>query len=222
MLLFIHVPKTAGSSFRVALMKCCGEERVALDYGRDSPVTSNVVQRTIYGDDRYRPKRRLVRALRNRQFEALAGHFPYAKYGKFFAPEKVVCFIREPLRRAASEYLHDQRNKGYEGSFEEFIELRRNQNTQSAYLSGLPEHAFVGITEHYRESIDMLARRFHMPFRVARRNTAPRGGAKRFVRAIPSAVSSRFYELNAEDSDLYRHHLSVFEARRAKGTVALP
>lgn len=195
---------------------------MALDYGRDSPVTSNVVLRTVYGDDRFRPKRRLMRALRNRRFEVLAGHFPYTTYGRFFAPERVVCFIREPLRRAASEYLHDQRHKGYEGSFEEFIELRRNRNIQSAYLSGLPEEAFVGITEHYRASVDMLARRLHLPLRVARRNTAPRGGANRFVRSIPAALSARFYQLNAEDSDLYRHHLSVFEARRAQGVAALP
>jgi hypothetical protein len=220
MLLFIHVPKTAGSSFRAALMKCCGEERVALDYGRDSPVTSNIVKRIIYGENRFRPKRRLMRALHNRQYEALAGHFPYATYGKFFAPERVVCFIREPLLRAASEYLHDQRNKGYEGSFGDFIELRRNQNTQSGYLSGLPEGAFVGITEHYRESIGILSRRLRMPLRVARRNTAPRGGAKKFVRSIPPELSSRFYELNAEDSKLYRHYLSVFDSRRTSVTGA--
>lgn len=206
----------------MALTKCCGEESVALDYGRDSPVTSRIVKRIIYGENRYRPKRRLMRALRNRQYEVLAGHFPYTTYGKFFAPEEVVCFIREPLCRAASEYLHDQRNKGYEGSFEEYIELRRNQNVQSTYLSGLPDDAFVGITEHYRESIDMLARRLRIPLRVARRNTAPRGGAKRFVRSIPPKLGSRFYELNTEDSNLYRNYLSVFESRRATDVVSTP
>ena len=70
----------------MALTKCCGEECVALDYGRDSPVTSNIVKRIVYVENRYRPKRRLMRALRNRQYEVLAGHFPYTTYGKFFAP----------------------------------------------------------------------------------------------------------------------------------------
>lgn len=163
-----------------------------------------------------------MRALRNREYEVLAGHFPYTAYGKFFAPEEIVCFIREPLCRAASEYLHHQRNKGYGGSFEEFIELPRNQNLQSAYLSGLPDDAFVGITEHYRDSIDRLVRRLNIPLRVARRNTAPRGGAKRFIRSIPPELGRRFYELNTEDSNLYHHYLSVFEASRGAGSLSAP
>lgn len=213
MLLFIHVPKTAGSSFRISLAKSFGKNLLALDYGDKSSVTSELVTAHIYAGDDSQPRRRLIRALREKECKVLAGHFYYRKYGRFFAAEKIICFIREPLHRLASEYLHKQRLEAYPGSFEEFVELRRNRNLQSAYLAGLPAGSFVGITEHYRESLQLLSRLYGTRFKVSKRNVAPDGGAGKFVKSLPESSISRFYDLNREDIELYENHRSLFQQR---------
>ena len=47
MWLVVHVPKTAGTSFRWALDKCFGESNVVRDYGRKADATSDVVRERL-------------------------------------------------------------------------------------------------------------------------------------------------------------------------------
>ncbi len=45
---FVHVPKTAGTTFRVAVEQYLGAGAILWDYGAESPVTSPVVRQYLY------------------------------------------------------------------------------------------------------------------------------------------------------------------------------
>ena len=50
-LLFLHIPKTAGTSFRVAvLQRLGGASRVAFDYGGKHPETHDMVRRHLHAE----------------------------------------------------------------------------------------------------------------------------------------------------------------------------
>ena len=49
--LFVHIPKTAGTSFRQAAESRFGLSRVLRDYGPNSDATSDTIKREVYSDD---------------------------------------------------------------------------------------------------------------------------------------------------------------------------
>jgi hypothetical protein len=84
MLLVVHVPKTAGTSFRQALEKYFGQSQVIRDYGPDAPATSEVVQDFLYRNEKKKQKPVLIEAISNSAAKVLIGHFVLRKYGRFF------------------------------------------------------------------------------------------------------------------------------------------
>lgn len=220
MILMIHVPKTAGTSLRLALQKVYGRRRTALDYGCDSRATSRLVRESLYVAPPPKARKLLLAALENSDHAVLAGHFPYRKYGWHFRSGEIVSFMREPVHRLASEYLHATRLQGYNAPFETFVEDPRRQNTQSRLLDGVPARAFVGITEKYRDSLELLGARLGVSLPVARRNVAPAGGASAFLSALAPETVARARELNAADCALYEERLAVLERQYARMVTA--
>jgi len=215
MLLVVHIPKTAGTSLRLALQQSFGLSRIARDYGPQSDFTTHAVRRHMYENPAKHSARDLVRELEGSGYAALVGHFPYSKYGKFFKGDRVIAFVREPLERACSEYVHRMNEKTIEGSIEDFIETPKFQNLQSRALMGAADQVFVGITENYRSSLGIINQRLDLSIKHRRDNPGFGGGGKRLRKRLDPAIVQHFYELNEEDVRLYETALNQFNQAKS-------
>lgn len=218
MLLVVHIPKTAGTSLWVALKKSYGGRRVAFDYGDQSDVTSVVVRQHMYKPGRNPAAGELIKVLSEKDCVALTGHFPLSKYSQFVEPRKVVAFVREPLVRACSEYLHRSQDGSFTGRFEEFIESVHFRNLQARTLAGLTGEEFVGITEYYSESVKGINQRFGLRIRARRDNRGVKGGGAVLAGQLDPALVRRFYDLNHRDVLLYQSMLARFDEGRDSST----
>lgn len=204
MFLIIHTPKTAGTSFRLSLQDKYGLSRLALDYGAESEVTSNIVMQYLYSGKVALGAKLLVEKLRAKGYRALVGHYALSRYGEFFSPDEIIAFVREPLVRSCSEYLHKYRNGSSDSTFSEFIENPVNQNMQARILHGYKKEMFIGVTERYKESLAIINRRFGLQIDHRKANLGRRGGGEGLLKNLNQDVIDRFYQLNHKDVYLYQ------------------
>ncbi|HTV73666.1 MAG TPA: hypothetical protein VME66_08195 [Candidatus Acidoferrales bacterium] len=169
MLLSIHVPKTAGNSFREALLRTFGA-RVFTDYGDWAGFNLPEVN-----------ARRQARetAMRTRRDELLAsydvihGHFIADKYLGLFPEAEFIAFFRDPYQQAIAHYHFVKRNpqrphpearivQERQMSLTEYLEWDAFHNHQSQFLGSLSieDLAFVGLSERYEQSLDLFAHTF--------------------------------------------------------------
>lgn len=218
---FVHIPKTAGTSFRVAAERHFSPERMAYDYGAQSPVTTACVRQYMYAGDS-EDRAGLGRHWEQHGMQLVAGHKPVGRYLNVVGVTNVLTFVREPLARAFSAYLHFQREHGFEGSFREFIEDPAQQNAHARLLGNVSPRAlgFVGLTEQYARSLEMINRQFGWKLRRKRLN---RSG---FFQPGPKSVSEEdrkaFRRLNTEDYALYADAEWCFNTRRDLDERGIP
>ncbi|MEL6921907.1 MAG: sulfotransferase family 2 domain-containing protein, partial [Pseudomonadota bacterium] len=150
-LISVHIPKTGGTTFTNILQQRFSGDLV-LDYGQPVDAVASLIA----------PKKEFC----------IHGHF---KAGKHAALENktLITWLREPLDRIISHY-NFWRTHRYpfnqfwlefhynEMSFVEFALDRRLRNEQSMYLDGVPiaDYEYVGITEHFQQSLDLFASRY--------------------------------------------------------------
>ncbi|EEB79520.1 hypothetical protein GPB2148_2451 [marine gamma proteobacterium HTCC2148] len=174
------------------------------DYGSDSKWTSVIIHEYIYAPHEIRWTSFYERLI-SEGVVALVGHFRLKKYSHLFSPSSQISFVRKPLARTASEFLHETRQSSrMTRNFEEYIELPEMRNRQSKLLKGFENGAFIGVTELYPESIHLINARFRLNLRVLKRNQAPKGGAAKFLQDLPQSVVKRYDELNRIDNEIYR------------------
>ena len=153
-LLFVHLPKTAGTSFRKAA-ESYFKKPFALDYGDEAPETTPLVKDYFYRqDDRWA----FYKALEEQGVAFVGGHFPVKRYLAGLGLKRTVLFLRDPIQRLYSEYQHFVRHKGYSKSFDHFYKASDRINTQTKTLSRIPMEAigFLGITERYESSLQLI------------------------------------------------------------------
>lgn len=204
LILFIHIPKTAGTSLRFGLERHFDKSNVIADYGPDSATTSRSVTENLYECTEPDRIERLINLLRSQGKAVLVGHFRLSKYSDFFPPEKVISIIRDPLVRAASEYLHVQRHDSFAGSFSDFFSDAQMINRLTRLLDNLDDRMTIGTTERNVETIKLINQKLGLRLRPARKNVAPKGGAEMFVKRLDQEVIDYFHHLNKEDFELYR------------------
>ncbi len=208
--IFVHIPKTAGTSFRLAADRYFGNSRVCRDYGPKSPETSEIVKHWITGaQDKWNFKK----AFEKSGYQFLTGHFHAAAYAPLFGTCRMVTFVREPLQRLVSEYNHMVRNYGYKKSFEEFYRSPHNINRQQRILGQLPWAAigFIGLTERYEQSLSLLNQKYGLDIPNCRENLGRDGLGELYE--IPADHEDELCRLNADDIALYKAIGTLFDWR---------
>ncbi len=222
LLVSLHLPKTAGTSFSDTL-------RAAHGAGYRDDYADLPMQHGVW--TRRRHALRAGLALRGRLPEAscIHGHFLALKYRLALGarPALWITWMREPVQRLASHYAfwlrdYDGRDPGQplrnrmlseRWSFERFALGPEMRNVYRQYLWGMdPERFdFIGITEHYDEDLGWLAPRIggEAVASTALVN-AERGGEDY---PIDPGLRARIERHHADDLGLYRWALERRECR---------
>jgi len=150
---FIHIPKTAGTSFRKSLED---QYTVIADYGSESGETAIEIKEHAYIS--HNPYL-LKSILSNTNFDWLCGHVTLQKYIDIVPVTNTVAFVREPLTQFISHYNHFVHKHGFKGDIMTFLSTNKGAiNCQHRYLDFLPLGLIgcVGLTEKYDESLLLI------------------------------------------------------------------
>ncbi|WP_110665662.1 glycosyltransferase family 2 protein [Salinicola halophilus] len=216
---FVHIPKTAGTSFRLGAKQYLGEAHVWHDYGEAQRETAPAVVRWAYERRDYWW---LWQTVRESRIALLAGHVPLAKYAHLAGLRDCFTFVREPLQRIASDYHHFARHHGYEGSFQDFYRRSDMVNRQSRFLEStrLEALGFVGITERYADSLALINDLYGWAVPGLKENLGH--ASAEHVYEIGADDQEALRALNLEDIRLYEQSLRIFETRLALWKAGQP
>lgn len=206
----MHIPKTAGTSFRMALQKqldasmlmtylgrvMCQEELVCQFHGR-------VLEELAPQD-----AETLVNYCEDNAIDCIHGHFSMFALRDLFDSPMCLTFIREPVGRLVSAYNHmfitmpDAANRL---SFEQFVRLDRTRNVYEALglLEYIDDFKFIGLTEQYDRSLALLERTFPAlgSLAIEKANVSQK---KQFSRSdIDPAFMDELQALNEADFEIY-------------------
>ena len=214
-LIYLHIPKTAGTSFRVSAEKYFGESNVLRDYGVDSATTSADIIQSFYDTEDLSALRE-----RGRNSKLLCGHFSLPRYREVFPDSAVVTFFRDPVNRVVSEFVHFSNHHGYTGTLEDFYKDPKFQNRQHHTLGGAKpvDLDFYGLTEQFDKSLEMFNKRYSTQLVASSLNKGSYGPDS-IVK--PSDRQVREIEhLNQADIALYALAVELFEQQSGQSRIA--
>ncbi|MBL4838257.1 MAG: sulfotransferase family 2 domain-containing protein [Kordiimonadaceae bacterium] len=173
-ILFIHIPKTAGTSLQESAVDAFGIQSVEKDYGPDKNYSTALVKEHLYGSDTndiYGFKS----AFLTQRKKWLGGHFHADKFTHLFGAQNTVSFVRRPVDRVISEYRYLQRTHGLDRSFEDFYRSPAETNKHFRMLGPTPWRALhlVGSLERYSECLKLLSSSFKLNLPEYKKNTNP-------------------------------------------------
>lgn len=208
---FVHIPKTAGTSFRLGAKEFFGEDAIVYDYGPDSAQTSSICMKHCYrgADDRWA----FAQACDAAGGKLVSGHFRADKYLPAFNILNTATFVRDPVQRLVSEYEHFVRHNGYQQSFQQFYNLPMMRNRFSKLLQGVPVRAigFVGVTEQYEMSIAVFNRRFEVDIPILTENVGKKSVLDKHD--VSGEELDEIHQLNRADIERYENIVELFETR---------
>lgn len=168
-LIFIHIPKTAGSSLRKIIRKNYRPRELFLVYSRHPDFESRSELQNFTTED-------------FKKYKIIMGHFFFDKQLFPFQDRRFVTLLRDPVQRAISYYHHKMNSdewRGREISLAEYLETSDDariqfQNHQTRLLAGaagetvtarhleqakrnIENHfLYVGLTERFSDTIEYL------------------------------------------------------------------
>jgi Sulfotransferase family len=170
MIVSVHIPKTAGTSFQADLLHVFGA-RLLSDYD-DWP--ENRTPEAAAHDARNRAGVLADAESLGERYDAIHGHFAARKYAGIFASTALVTIVRDPYQHAVSAYEHAMRHlsvphptmdiiREARMSILDFIEAFPNH--QALYVGEMPveDFAMIGVTERYQRSVALFETMFGIP-----------------------------------------------------------
>lgn len=177
---FLHIPKTAGSSFSTELtVQMSPYRNVEVDYTDES---------LRYDDKLIAAVNRFVGDMRRTHFRAASGHVPWELMGRIQAADpnaRIISFLRDPESRMISEYRYQRtpthpQHEAFKTQFptmESYVHSPLSQNQMTRFLFGnhrqpsadeLIDHirhkfTFVGLVEMYALSFSCIFTAMGLP-----------------------------------------------------------
>ncbi len=220
MIISVHIPKTAGTSFRCDLRAAFGA-RLLEDYGDWTEVTTAEAEAH---NGRRHAAMLAESASYAERFDVIHGHFSADKYRDVFPDGRLVTFVRDPYQHAMSSYEHAVRETRpiAHPSYRAFRERNMTMadlieavpDHQSRYFASVPvdEFAMIGLTERYEASIALFERMFGITMPRVRdlRNANPNRPSTAY--AIPAELRTAVERHRAADLEIYRRAAERFDA----------
>lgn len=209
-LFFIHISKTAGSSFRVAAEQYFGKEHVFYDYGPKANETNLDIRTLDYEKrDRYAAGMKIVE-----KAKFLTGHINHPKYAPFIPAKNAITFVRDPIQQVRSHYEHFTRHHRYKKSFSEFVNEPRFKNVQYKAFQGTWPDAigFIGLTERYSESLSLINKMYSIDIQGLdiNKNTEKKSTQYELSEEEVALIKKH----NEQDFKLYEFALMRFERQK--------
>jgi hypothetical protein len=218
MIVSVHLPKTAGSSF-LSILKNRFGERLLLDYG-DFPVNTPRDSRqnnAVISDN-------TITQIDFSGYDCIHGHFLPRKYLSLAKKEQTlfVTWLRDPLERMVSHYTFWKRtyhpiHSPYlhrrmileEWSLERFCLSDEMHNIYAQFLwcFSLSLFDFIGITEHFEDDIVCFSKRYLSGslHSIPQLNVAPSAFS---IDSLCNSFRSRFRYFHSEDYNLYNEAIN--------------
>jgi hypothetical protein len=232
MFLSLHMPKTAGTSFRMALQERFGTKMLLSYRGQMRGEAGGVPWRSTSGVYRGRPpvtpyggtplleldeagRAALAEYCRVNDVQVIHGHFELPPLLEALPDARAITFLRDPVERLISSYNHWHLTKpeaAQRTPFEVFLHKPKtiNMYEQHGMLSHLESLSFIGITEQYDRSLRLLERMFPELgyLHVEEQNVSK----KRVTKAdVTPEMRARIIELNDGDLMIYAAAKEWFE-----------
>ncbi len=163
----VHLPKTAGSTFRQVLVQVYGSEQVFCDYFLDG-FTERVESKSVnHALELISPQHRVIH-----------GHFPVSKYKEYFPDAKWIIWLRNPVLKLISYYFFEKGIAATDNSplvrhiqetqmnILEFAELTAIKYWSAPSIISemkLSDFYFVGIQDFFKEDMEDLKRKLGWP-----------------------------------------------------------
>lgn len=231
MLISVHMPKTAGLSFRASLEECFGDafRHDYQDYPLAQPAAARREQAQQWGQT--------VRAADFEGVKCVHGHFLPLKYLKLAEtlPCTFVTWLREPVARLVSHYYYWQRTYDpasdltsalhrrviqEQWSLEQFCLAPELRNVYSEFLWGFPAEKldFIGITEFFEEDLRYFSQNIlGNKMQPQTLNRGLTGGSGQVAADICAADRAQIEAWHEADMALYGFALRLRDRRLVPG-----
>jgi hypothetical protein len=214
MIIFPHVPKTAGSSLRSALIDKYGD-RLLLDYGA-APLFENPERELI--DNQMRAKISSNSKSYRSQYDLVYGHFPADRYESLGVDISRAIFFRDPVDRLCSNYFYRfKNNDGTAGgvsnvSIVEFANRANMKYVYQNYLSdlNLNDFDFIGITEHFSESLSRFAKVYGVKLPFYRERVGQKKDYRSYL--LEHGLLEEVIASQKDNQDIYNKALERFHS----------
>ena len=215
MIVSVHIPKTAGSTFKDLLIGSLGAPQVCLRYDQ-TPL-------------RHRSKGQPVPPLvltEDSPCTVVHGHFVADRIiVRDGAETQYVAWLRHPVERLISHYYFWKRQPYPDQplcrrlleedlTVEAFAALGAMRNLQSFFLGGVSpsQFALIGVTERFHESIDRFNATFGTSLKAdSTLNANPHKPSGDYRTEVGEGVYEAIAEMNALDMALYTSVLESFD-----------
>jgi hypothetical protein len=222
MIVSIHIPRTAGMSFRNRLESTFGS-RMLSDYGdwRESATPEFTTPEAAARRARRAAEMRARRDELLRDYDVIHGHFTADKYVGLFPATDFVAFFRDPCQHAMSTHQallryrgpdHPAVNAARAAKMNVIDMIAAFPDHQSSYLGRIPveDLAVAGLTEHYERSGALFGAVFGRPLAADSPRTNVNPLRPSIGYEIDPAVRRAIDQHRPADAELYRRACEVF------------
>lgn len=201
-IVFVHIPKTAGTSLSFILHNTFMLSHCHTDHTKKQVITRK----------EFRIAKRIFYRLKSMHGHGLINATEYLPENSVF-----YTFLRDPIVRMASEYQADVIQGGQTKSFEDWVTDKSRYNAHVKMIAGSEDleraksllaekYTFVGLTEKFRESLHALT--YYLPYKldinhVKRKNVASNNDIKNTILSNPKYVEM-LKQANNLDIELYK------------------